>query len=191
MTTTAKTLHYCANFCEENIWQLAKQTDNPCHIVFISNPCRQVAFWQQQSAPPDQPLIWDYHVILLERRNQQILCYDLDSRLASPLLAIDYLIASFPDPKSINRQYQPHFKVISKQCYLQNFASNRQHMRQNQQWLSPPPAWPCIGINQNQPDNLQQFIDSNNSQWGERYSLLALLTELSKATPFTELGTGQ
>lgn len=180
----AEQSNYCANYCEENIWQLAKQIDNPCLIIFISNPDRQVALWQQQAAPPGQPLVWDYHVTLFEQRDTQILCHDLDSRLNSPLPAIDYLTATFPQLKNLPPQYQPHFKLIEKHRYLSGFASNRQHMRDNQQWLSPPPNWPCIGISPTQPDNLQQFIDSNDERWGECYLLAGLLGELRRDALF-------
>ena len=188
MTTAAaaKPPRYCANFCEENIWQLAQHIDNPCRVVFISNPNRQVAFWQQQSAPLGEPLIWDYHVVLFEQRSSQVLCHDFDSRLSSGLAAVDYLSASFPQADNVMPQYQPIFKLIDKDRYLNGFASSRQHMRRDQQWLSPPPSWPCIGFSANRSDNLQQFIDSNDKQWGECYSLTALLATLCEPAPFND-----
>lgn len=175
---------YCANFCEENIWQLAQQIDQPCQVVFISNPDRQVAFWQQQAAPLGEPLVWDYHVVLFEQRSGQTLCHDFDSRLISPLSAVDYLTASFPEPHRVMPLYQPRFKLIEKERYLSGFASSRQHMRRDRQWLSPPPNWPCIGISNNQADNLQQLIDCDDKRWGACYSLPALLKKLrGRATP--------
>ena len=184
ITSTAEPPLYCANFCEENIWQLARKIDNPCQVVFISNPNRQVALWQQQSAPVGQPVVWDYHVILLEQRYTKVLCHDFDSRLAYALPAVNYLAESFPRGDKVKPHYQPRFKLIDKDRYLRGFASSRQHMRRGHQWLSPPPHWACIGVSATQPDNLQQFIDSNDTQWGSCYSLPALLTKLAQPTPF-------
>jgi len=172
----AKT-HYTANYCEENIWHLAQSLKAHCRVVFISNSDRQIAMWHQKGATSNQPLVWDYHVVLFEHSGPTILCHDFDSRLGRPIRAEDYLLASFPHQESVNPVYHPRFKLIDKADYLAHFASDRSHMQKDGEWLSEPPAWPCIGGGS--ANTLQQFIDSDDERFGRNYSLEQLLKELS------------
>jgi hypothetical protein len=165
---------YCANFCEENVWHLADQCQKrgiKSWVVFISNSLRQVAIWQQRSAPVAQPLVWDYHVVLLKQSDPVLLCHDMDSRLAANLPLEDYLRAAFPLADELADDFQPRFKVIDSDDYLSQFSSDRRHMNKEDQWLSPPPAWPCIG----EGHNLEAFIDTADSRYGKLYDLTQLL----------------
>ncbi|KDQ06739.1 hypothetical protein BOTBODRAFT_243436 [Botryobasidium botryosum FD-172 SS1] len=74
---------YTANYCEENIYRLAKtltslpdydSTNDIIFVVFISNLSRTVALWQQRASPdPELPVVWDYHVILVRfQRNMSV-----------------------------------------------------------------------------------------------------------------------
>jgi len=126
---------YTALFCEENIWQLAdrliQQAVKPSDlsILFISNPKQQVAIFQQKSAAINEPAIWDYHVILLRKDNTDFFIYDFDSRLGFKTSADDYLSLSFLDQNLIKEQYCSQIRIISANSYLQNFSSDRSHMK--------------------------------------------------------------
>ena len=70
-------------YCEENIYHLASKSldldkinDNKMNqtfVIFISSKNRCVPIWQQKmnesllSNDNDDPVVWDYHVILLRK----------------------------------------------------------------------------------------------------------------------------
>jgi len=158
---------YTALFCEENIWQLAdsliQQAVKPSDlsILFISNPDQQVAIFQQKSAAINEPVIWDYHVVLLRKIGADFFIYDFDSRLGFKTSADDYLSLSFLDQELIKEQYHSQFRLTSATSYLQNFSSDRSHMKgviPEDQFPSYPP------IETASPSNkitLQQYINFN------------------------------
>jgi hypothetical protein len=89
---------YTSQYCEENIYLLAKslqrkkRDDRQDYAIFISNPHRHVALFNQRaSQAPHMPVIWDYHVILLTVESGQELSgdmivsiWDYDTRLSFP-----------------------------------------------------------------------------------------------------------
>lgn len=89
---------YTAQYCEENIYLLAKslhsegRDDRQSYAVFISNPHRHIALFNQRaSQAPHLPVIWDYHVVLLSAEDCQMLdgdltvnIWDYDTRLRFP-----------------------------------------------------------------------------------------------------------
>ncbi|EJD05951.1 uncharacterized protein FOMMEDRAFT_26741 [Fomitiporia mediterranea MF3/22] len=113
---------YTANWCEENIYMLAKRflEDESVravwsiYAIFISNRTRSVALWSQKLR--EDVVVWDYHVILAleshddERRRPEVAfsgepgpprpsstwIYDLDSRLEMPCKWEDYIASTFP-----------------------------------------------------------------------------------------------
>lgn len=167
-------LHYQPYYCEENIWQLAAApalTPYPRQVIFISNPQHTCALWGQKAAPPGQPVIWDYHVILAIQAEQTWI-YDLDTRWAFPSLAQTYLDQTFlPVPP----QFAPYFRVIDAETYRTHLASDRSHMRKNGRWTMPPPPWPNPG----QGMNLPQFWDTQTPFLGELMDLPKLRAKLT------------
>lgn len=125
---------YTKHFCEENIWQLGDLLISQAvpaaelEVVFISNINSQVAVFNQQGAKLNQPLIWDYHVILLRSTPAASLIYDFDSQLDFPCTASHYLQFSFPELRPEAASYNPLFRIIPASDYLQNFSSDRSHM---------------------------------------------------------------
>ncbi|XP_067888636.1 protein N-terminal glutamine amidohydrolase isoform X4 [Heterodontus francisci] len=83
---------YIQSWGEENVWKLCEYIkDRRQHLleewyaVFISNDQKMVPIWSQQSGNGDQPVIWDYHVILLhDCGGQHCEVYDLDTTLPFP-----------------------------------------------------------------------------------------------------------
>lgn len=176
-------IKYCSHYCEENIWHLAEKFSlQTSMVLFISNPQHRVALWQQKMAEEfGQPVIWDYHVILLTRRSDQPWqCWDLDSELSLPCDFLYYLQETFPHQQDISEHLRPHFKLINAQNFRNQLCSDRRHMRRGGQWLSPPPPWPCIG-DPSDNHNLDQFIDMSSQSLGSVSNLEQLTkTVLSK-----------
>jgi protein N-terminal glutamine amidohydrolase len=158
----ASVKRYTAFYCEENVWHLANDAEIDC-VVFISNPQRQVACFEQQRAPaPGQPMVWDYHVIglaLSTTETQSSMIQDLDSALTMPSPVNKYLAATFPPLRPQHQKYSPWFRICSATDYIRTFASDRRHMKSpDGSWQQPPPAWPCIGAARG-TSNLDEFLD--------------------------------
>lgn len=125
---------YTALFCEENIWHLAdsliKQGVKPSnlHIIFLSNADQQVVIFNQKPGHDNEPVIWDYHVVLLRKENNAYYIYDFDTLAEFKITADYYLQHSFPNHLNIKQAYQPQFRLINAETYLSQFSSDRSHM---------------------------------------------------------------
>lgn len=132
-------------FCEENVHRLARRTDlvaHPSEVVIITNALKQVACWQQRAAEVDEPILWDYHVVLLEHHVAGPLIWDLDTRLPCPLPAELWVDATFFDPHQVRRPFHPRFRVIPSEVYLVELATDRSHMlTRSGRYRRPPPPW--------------------------------------------------
>ena len=156
---------YTPFYCEENIWHLAQSADcrgddgQSRYVVFISNRSGHCALWNQRAAPsPTQPVVWDYHVVLLVRRGQWQV-WDLDTRLEMPSAIEPYVQGTFPARLSVPTELRPAFRVIEAERFVREFASDRSHMRSpTGDWLEPPPPWPMI-MRDGVTSNLAAFID--------------------------------
>jgi protein N-terminal glutamine amidohydrolase len=147
-------LHYAPFYCEENIWQLARERSSPAlsgYAVFISNAGRRVACFEQRRGGDAGLVVWDYHVVWLERGTTSEI-WDLDSKLPLPSPALSYLQASF---LPVLNEFEPLFRVVDSIEFLTTFASDRRHMLTNGSFQEPPPPWDCIG----EGSNLAAFTD--------------------------------
>jgi len=166
-------------FCEENAWHRCAgalgQLDD-ASVLFISNAARSVAVWQQKSSPgPDEPILWDYHVIFLAREQGIYRAWDPDCVLGCPVVAAHYLTASFPALPEAWQAHAPRFRWLPAALYLHEFRSDRRHMRgSGGEWLKPPPPGPCIG----EGSNLMRFGDTQGEFLGEVLELPALRERL-------------
>ena len=77
------TFRYCSHFCEENIYHMAsrfqQRIDNDrtscgfsvekvtIFVVFVSSESNQTPIWHQKLGNTDEPVFWDYHVILVAK----------------------------------------------------------------------------------------------------------------------------
>lgn len=171
-------LLYTPFYCEENVWHLTSHphfAEQPnCKVVFISNHERQCWFWHQRNAPAQQPILWDYHVILLAA--DQI--WDLDTTLPFPCDAQQYLDATFAHVGKVSPDTDPIFRLIDRDIFVSEFASDRSHMLDSLgHWMQPPPAWPVIHT-QRATNNLQKFIDMHDTTFGAIYNLPQLKATL-------------
>ncbi|XP_070604361.1 protein N-terminal glutamine amidohydrolase isoform X2 [Erythrolamprus reginae] len=160
---------------EENIWKLCEhiRSKNQCPIeefyaVFISNDKKKVPLWKQQAGYGDQPVIWDYHVILLHVPNgDQNFIYDLDTVLPFPCPFGTYIEEAFKSDSIINPEFRRKVRLVRADMYLKTFASDRSHMKDNRgNWLKSPPLYPCIETSDCKM-NLDDFISMNPEEgWG-------------------------
>lgn len=176
---------YTPLFCEENIWQLLnsltneKQSLSEMWVLFITNAKRKVPLFNQQAAPVNRAVIWDYHVILLRAINQQPLIFDYDTRLpfATPLK--QYLQNSFINPAELPEELTPYIRKIPARTYLQKFHSDRSHM-QNIITPSQFPGWPIINAELKNPIKLLNCLDPEQAIEGSQVLKLSSLTELEQ-----------
>lgn len=154
---------YTPLFCEENIWQLLnslineKQSIDRLWVVFITNAQKSVAIFNQQAAPDQQVIIWDYHAILLSTI-APCPVFDFDSRLPFGTPLKHYLHHSFLDPQKMPEELTPCFRKIPAQSYWQQFYSDRSHMREK---IAPSqfPRWPLINAGLEHPITLDNYLD--------------------------------
>jgi protein N-terminal glutamine amidohydrolase len=146
---------YTPFYCEENIWQLAQARANGS-AIFISNSRKQVAcFSQKRAKHPGEPMVWDYHVIWLEEGATGATIWDFDSTLALGTSAQRYLTETF---RPVRDAFAPMFRVVAKDDFIREFASDRSHMkRADGSYAEAPPVWPCIGEDSKR-SNLASFV---------------------------------
>ncbi|MDH5516510.1 MAG: protein N-terminal glutamine amidohydrolase [Gammaproteobacteria bacterium] len=158
---------YTKQFCEENIWKLvdlllsqavpATELD----VVFISNQSRQVAVFNQQRGSLHQPLIWDYHVVLLHTTATDFFIYDFETLAHFPCPASHYFRLSFPPLIAEAASYSPLFRLIPASEYHQHFSSDRSHMLSHID-ATAFPHYPAIQpANNAKAITLQQYWDFN------------------------------
>jgi len=132
MKPSRRQCKYQAFYCEENVWHLAGALGG--WAVVLSHPSRQTPIWGQRAAEPGEPVLWDYHVVLVAEGE----VWDLDTRLAFPAPLDTYFDAAFRLPERVRA------RVLPAAEYRAGFWSDRGHMRRGGEWLAPPPPWPPI-----------------------------------------------
>lgn len=157
---------YTSCYCEENVWKMCEHvkihnegTCDHIYAVFISNERRMIPIWRQKSSRGNQPVIWDYHVILLHKSPmEQGVIYDLDTTLPFPCQFDVYVKEAFQSEEFLNPAFWRKFRVIPADTYLKKFASDRSHMKDaTGAWRMPPPPYPCIETAESKM-NLDDFI---------------------------------
>ncbi|XP_062912212.1 protein N-terminal glutamine amidohydrolase isoform X1 [Mobula hypostoma] len=170
---------YTGCYCEENVWKLCENIKNKrqhsleeWYAIFISNDQKMVPIWRQRSCHEDQPVIWDYHVILLhDCGGQHCEVYDLDSTLPFPCSFDIYVKEAFRSEELIRPVFRRKMRVIRADLYLKTFASDRSHMKDaHGMWRMAPPPYPCIQTAEAKM-NLDDFISMNLAVgWGDVYT---------------------
>lgn len=163
---------YAPYYCEENIWHLCQEDDFASFerkVVLISNETRTCALWSQRARPAEfEPVIWDYHVILLFR-NDGWQVFDLDTVCGAPVAFAKYADYTFGSGE-IPEEFLPKFRVVDADEFVASFSSDRSHMlTADGQWQVPPPPWPAII--RNDQSNLMKLIDMAEAEPGTVMSL--------------------
>ncbi|XP_073535952.1 protein N-terminal glutamine amidohydrolase isoform X1 [Phyllobates terribilis] len=157
---------YTGCYCEENVWKLceairerAPRALPECHTVFLSNSHKMIPIWKQKCGKGEDPVIWDYHVILLhDGSDGQRVIYDLDTVLPFPCPCDTYIKEALRSDDIIHKNFRRKLRVIPADEYLKTFASDRSHMKDaNNEWRKPPPPYPCIKTSESSM-NLDDFI---------------------------------
>jgi hypothetical protein len=181
--------------------------------VFISNERKQVPLWHQSaSCSSENPILWDYHgencssstaiarladpilrkvVFLLRhlRKDKSVQCsviFDFDSDLPWGDKACSYVHKTFAPDMSIVEDYRQYFRVVNCQQAVEEFASDRSHMRNQgtDTWLASPPAYPPLrGPKSSSDMSLDSFLDMRSgSHLGVVYSVRQFLDFVSPTT---------
>ncbi|XP_075931740.1 protein N-terminal glutamine amidohydrolase [Anarhichas minor] len=180
ITPSRENCVYTSCYCEENVWKLCEfvRTERTAlleelFVVFISNENRMVPLWKQKSGRGDRPVIWDYHVVLLQvRLHSSSLVYDLDTELSFPCSLKLYSDQALRSDRNIKPAYHRKLRVVPADSFLLNFASDRSHMKDSEgSWRMPPPPYPPIRTTECQM-NLDDFISMSPAVgWGRVFSL--------------------
>ena len=150
---------YQPYFCEENVWQLlqAEGLPQPRAAVFVTNATRTVAMWGQRAGRPD-PVVWDYHVVLLLPKEGLILDLDDRDQLVWPVR--DWLGHAF---RADQFDLQPRFRIVDGEEFLAKFSSDRSHMRDaRKRPVQPFPDWPAP-FDPARGMNLMRFVDPEDA----------------------------
>uniref|UniRef100_A0A336MTL6 Protein N-terminal glutamine amidohydrolase n=1 Tax=Culicoides sonorensis TaxID=179676 RepID=A0A336MTL6_CULSO len=139
---------------EENVWklcELVKKTHprelSKCYAVFVSNDRRTVPLWRQKAGrDEDKLVIWDYHVFFMHNPSpHRCLVFDLDTTLPFPTYFHKYVTETFRSDHAVPPEHRRFFRVIPAETYLEEFSSDRRHMRRpDGSWIKPPPSYPPI-----------------------------------------------
>lgn len=164
-------------YCEENVWHLAQDpayADRERVVAFVTNPRRAVPLWCQRAAPaPDQPVLWDYHVVLFTRGDAWRVL-DLDTTIGFDVPFAEYFAATF---RIVTGEFAPWFRLIPAADYVARLATNRSHMRDGDTYRAPLPPWPAIG----EGTNLMRFVDLEDDVAGEVVDAMSLAGRLGVA----------
>jgi len=165
-------------YCEENVWHLCQHPllqGRPKKAVFISNPLKVCPMWSQR-AGRGRPIVWDYHVIVLAEAPFEV--WDVDTTLGLPLPAAEYLAKSFHE--NVPKPYQPRFRLVPAEVYVDVFCSDRAHMRKRDgSFTRPAPVWPTI-TPKGQTPNLMRFVDMEQTFLGEVVDLPELKRRMTE-----------
>lgn len=124
-----------ANFCEENVWRhLQEPSDNPRWAVFVSTEDQKCTMWAQRTQNGITPVIWDYHVVMLEQTSGGFQVWDPDCTAGTSLPSAEWTEANFPVPDTAVR-----FRVVDSVSFNRDFRSDRRHIKGSIQ-----PDWPVI-----------------------------------------------
>lgn len=189
---TAADCVYTPCFCEENAYKLCEhllvQSADLC-VAFISNPRRQIPVWQQRaSSHPSGFVLWDYHVLVLQRTASDCLVWDLDTTLPFPCSLSLYADAALQIGLPFRPEFCRFWRIISANEYLSNFASDRSHMQlKDGSWQATPPTYPCIVAADGNTMRLNDYISMTDTpQVSSSTSVAALLGTVYSETAFLE-----
>jgi hypothetical protein len=164
---------YAPFWCEENAVLLARQLGlRGLSVVFITNGERLTAFAHQRAGEGEIGLaLWDYHVIVVDRRIESApLVWDLDTTLSLPVAFDDWVEGTFRIVEELTDALPPLFRVVDAELCAEAFASDRSHMRlPDGTFAHPPPPWDPIGTG---ACNLTRFLDTDDAFMGEHFDLV-------------------
>ncbi|MBM4359529.1 MAG: hypothetical protein FJ096_15605 [Deltaproteobacteria bacterium] len=170
-------------YCEENVFRLLAHPQlvrSRRFALFITNRSRRVAMWAQRAAASTDPIVWDYHVVLLTLAPARI--WDLDTRLPVPCDLERYLAQSFLPLEPAVASLAPAFRLVPAAELIATFASDRRHMRTSEGgFTAPPPPWPPPGVG----STLERYLDLEDAIAGRILASVAALRQAIGALEVT------
>ena len=152
--------NYTRCYCEENVWHLSVRVEKaewPSFAVFASNRQQRCPIWYQRAAKDDDaPCLWDYHVFLIVVVGKAVVV-DLDTTLPVVSDAALYVQKALLPALKLPPEFHPVLRLVAADQFIDNFASDRRHMRTHNGWLAPVPK--TDPIHPEQGSNLQNYID--------------------------------
>ncbi|KAL7169007.1 hypothetical protein ACSBR2_034099 [Camellia fascicularis] len=132
-------------------------------VVFISNEKKQVPLWHQKASQrADGVVLWDYHVICIQRKkgDSSPLVWDLDSSLPFPSPLASYVSETIRPSFQLFSEFQRFFRVVHAPIFLRSFASDRRHMKDSVgNWIAQPPAYEAIVAEDGTVHSLNEYIE--------------------------------
>lgn len=174
------TSRYQPFYCEENVWWQVHEAEGRRWALFITNAQRRVLLWQQRLAKPDEPVLWDYHVVMLREADGTYWVHDQDTRLPDVCPAHAYLEATFPyDAEALPdelRSLAPSFRLVPAEALAATFATDRSHMlNEDGTYIHPPPSWPpLVADDLESPSTLDRYLDLTDDIAGQVMTLSEL-----------------
>ncbi|XP_023527268.1 protein N-terminal glutamine amidohydrolase isoform X2 [Cucurbita pepo subsp. pepo] len=158
---------------EENVYFLCKKlctnrmddaTGADLFVVFISNEKKQIPLWHQKASKREDGLVlWDYHVICVQRKTEgefPFIVWDLDSTLPLPIPLGSYVSQAIRPSFQISPEYQRLFRIIHAPIFFRHFASDRRHMKDsNGNWIAKPPDYEAIVAEDGTIHNLYEYME--------------------------------
>lgn len=156
------------NYCEENVWMLANlPSQNERWAVFVVSENRRCQMHAQVAQYPSaEAVIWDYHVVLLDRTPDGDVIYDDSYTGDFPGCAIKWTQENFPVDDDLLR-----FRVVDASEYVRDFRSDRRNMQDP----SRQPPWPAISPGEY---NLTTFLSATEPGPGRLLNLAEWRAEI-------------
>ncbi|KAL8489535.1 hypothetical protein ACS0TY_025445 [Phlomoides rotata] len=161
---------------EENVYLLceklrddgiAKPDGSDLYVVIISNEKKQIPLWHQRASQrADGVILWDYHVICVQKRkesNLPDLVWDLDSTLPLPSPLATYVAETFRPSFPLFPEFLRVYRIVHAPNFLQFFASDRRHMKEpSGDWVAPPPSYEVIVAEDGTTHNLNEYMEMSS-----------------------------
>ncbi len=175
---------YWPFYCEESAWRLLATTSlvtGPASALLVANRFGRVACWASRAVGarpigwsvdslPGEAVPWDYHVVVVELTPAGWVTWDPDSWLGPIAPAADWLRATFLDPALVRERYHPRFRLVPRDTWVAELATDRSHMKDRRgRWLKPPPPWDPPGAERG--SNLAAWLDQDHLDWCDRQTL--------------------
>ncbi|THG00110.1 hypothetical protein TEA_012406 [Camellia sinensis var. sinensis] len=157
---------------EENVYLLCKKLctsgvadaeGSDLFVVFISNEKKQVPLWHQKASQrADGVVLWDFHVICIQRKkgDSSPVVWDLDSSLPFPSPLASYVSETIRPSFQLFSEFQRFFRVVHAPIFLRSFASDRRHMKDSVgNWIAQPPAYEAIVAEDGTVHNVNEYIE--------------------------------
>ncbi|KAH1090526.1 hypothetical protein J1N35_017783 [Gossypium stocksii] len=159
-------------YCEENVYFLCKKLcsseiadaqGSDLFVVFISNDNKQIPLWHQKASHrADGVILWDYHIICVQRKKDggTHLVWDLDSSLPFPCPLATYVSETIRPSFQLFSEFQRFFRVVHAPLFLRHFASDRRHMKDSEgNWTAQPPPYEPIVAEDGSVHNLNEYME--------------------------------